>query len=154
MKRILSTRDVLFVGGKLDKERLKALGMGAFASYGVISNLNYGTCLGVAWLAFVKQYGVAPTAPGQWKVFLAFYAGGGGGRWGEGEGRGEMGGRGRQGEDRGRLGGRWGEGGGRGKMGGGGRQGEDRGRGGVGEGGNGGGPHNPIRVTSGVQALL
>jgi len=65
----------VFLGGKLDKERLKALGMGAFASYGVISNLNYGTCLGVAWLAFVKQYGVAPTAPGQWKVFLAFYAG-------------------------------------------------------------------------------
>jgi hypothetical protein len=30
---------------KLDKERLKALGMGAFASYGVISNLNYGTAL-------------------------------------------------------------------------------------------------------------
>jgi hypothetical protein len=30
---------------KLDKERLKALGMGAFASYGVISNVNYGTAL-------------------------------------------------------------------------------------------------------------
>jgi hypothetical protein len=44
-------------------------------SYGFISNLNYGTALGVAWLAFVKKYGVAPTAPGQWKVFLAFYAG-------------------------------------------------------------------------------
>lgn len=62
-------------GDGLDKERLKALGMGAFASYGFISNLNYGTCLGMAWLAFVKKYGVAPTAPGQWKVFLAFYAG-------------------------------------------------------------------------------
>lgn len=49
--------------------------MGAFASYGFISNLNYGICLGMAWLAFVKKYGVAPTAPGQWKVFLAFYAG-------------------------------------------------------------------------------
>lgn len=32
-------------GEKLDKERLKALGMGAFASYGVISNVNYGTAL-------------------------------------------------------------------------------------------------------------
>lgn len=62
-------------GDGLDKDRLKALGMGAFASYGFISNLNYGTALGVAWLAFVKKYGVAPTAPGQWKVFLAFYAG-------------------------------------------------------------------------------
>lgn len=64
-----------FVGEKLDKERLKALGMGAFASYGVISNLNYGTALTMAWLAFVKLNGVAPTAPGQWPSFLAFYAG-------------------------------------------------------------------------------
>eukprot|EP00879_Flechtneria_rotunda_P007349 GHRR01007710.1.p1 GENE.GHRR01007710.1~~GHRR01007710.1.p1 ORF type:complete len:229 (+),score=67.54 GHRR01007710.1:484-1170(+) len=64
-----------FVGDKLDKERLKALGMGAFASYGFISNLNYGTALGISWLAFVKKYGVAPTAEGQWPTFLAFYAG-------------------------------------------------------------------------------
>jgi len=40
------------------------------------SNVNYGTALGIAWLAFVKKYGVAPTAEGQWPVFLAFYAGG------------------------------------------------------------------------------
>jgi hypothetical protein len=45
------------------------------SSYGFISNLNYGTALGAAWIAFVKKYGVAPTAPGQWQVFLAFYAG-------------------------------------------------------------------------------
>jgi hypothetical protein len=63
-------------GDGLDKERLKALGMGAFASYGVISNLNYGTALGMAWLAYVKKTGLAPTAPGQWPSFLAFYAGG------------------------------------------------------------------------------
>jgi len=30
----------------------------------------------MAWLAFVKLNGVAPTAPGQWPSFLAFYAGG------------------------------------------------------------------------------
>lgn len=29
----------------------------------------------MAWLAFVKLHGVAPTAPGQWPSFLAFYAG-------------------------------------------------------------------------------
>lgn len=29
----------------------------------------------MAWLAFVKLNGVAPTAPGQWPSFLAFYAG-------------------------------------------------------------------------------
>lgn len=34
-----------------------------------------GTALAVSWLAFVKKYGVAPTAPGQWGTFLAFYAG-------------------------------------------------------------------------------
>jgi hypothetical protein len=49
--------------------------MGFTCAYGVISNVNYGTCLGMAWLAFVKKYQVAPTAPGQWSVFLAFYAG-------------------------------------------------------------------------------
>jgi hypothetical protein len=41
----LRTLSVLLRREKLDKERLKALGMGAFASYGVISNLNYGTAL-------------------------------------------------------------------------------------------------------------
>jgi hypothetical protein len=56
--------------------------MGAFASYGVISNLNYGTAMGMAWLAYVKKTGLAPTAPGQWPSFLAFYAGGCmGGAW-------------------------------------------------------------------------
>ncbi|KAI8475692.1 MAG: hypothetical protein J3K34DRAFT_517126 [Monoraphidium minutum] len=64
-----------FIGDGLDKERIKALGMGAFASYGFISNLNYGTALGMAWIAFVKRYGVSPMAPGQWPAFLAFYAG-------------------------------------------------------------------------------
>ena len=64
-----------FLGDGLDRERLKALGMGAFASYGFVSNLNYGTALGISWLAFVKKYGVAPTAEGQWPVFLLFYSG-------------------------------------------------------------------------------
>ena len=118
----------------------QALGMGAFASYGFISNINYGFALGgwklacvvvvlfsscacasrrgmaltqtawavcargaahalapapapaprappppaaarppprtgAAWIAFVRRYGVAPTAAGQWPAFLAFYAG-------------------------------------------------------------------------------
>lgn len=77
-KRVLflvSPATICIPGDGLDKERLKALGMGAFASYGFISNLNYGTALGISWLAFVKKYGVAPTAPGQWGTFLAFYAG-------------------------------------------------------------------------------
>lgn len=31
--------------------------------------------ISMAWLSFVKLNGVAPTAPGQWPSFLAFYAG-------------------------------------------------------------------------------
>ena len=64
-----------FVGDKLDKERLASLGMGAVASYGVISNVTYGTCVVIAWLSFVKATGQSPLAPGQWTGFLGFYAG-------------------------------------------------------------------------------
>lgn len=52
-----------------------ALGMGAMAAYGVISNATYGTCFSIAWLAHVKQTGLTPLAPGQWQGFLAIYAG-------------------------------------------------------------------------------
>ena len=37
-----------FFGGG-DKARLAALGMGAFASYSVVSNVTYGACLAIAW---------------------------------------------------------------------------------------------------------
>lgn len=57
------------------KERLAALGMGAFASYGTISNVSYGICMTIAWYTFVQQTGMSPLAPGQWKPFLAVYAG-------------------------------------------------------------------------------
>lgn len=45
------------------------------ASYGFVSNLTYGTGLAVAWIAFVRQVGKSPLMAGQWKAFLAFYAG-------------------------------------------------------------------------------
>lgn len=64
-----------FTSQRVDRERLAALGMGAFAAYGVVSNATYGVCLAAAWLAFVKQTGKSPLAPGQWPGFLAFYAG-------------------------------------------------------------------------------
>eukprot|EP00208_Stichococcus_sp_RCC1054_P002796 CAMPEP_0206139412 /NCGR_PEP_ID=MMETSP1473-20131121/5911_1 /ASSEMBLY_ACC=CAM_ASM_001109 /TAXON_ID=1461547 /ORGANISM="Stichococcus sp, Strain RCC1054" /LENGTH=212 /DNA_ID=CAMNT_0053533197 /DNA_START=203 /DNA_END=842 /DNA_ORIENTATION=+ len=64
-----------FGGDKLDRERLKALGVGAVLSYGVVSNVTYGGGMAVAWIAFVKQRGLSPLMPGQWKAFLAFYAG-------------------------------------------------------------------------------
>ena len=81
-------------GDGLDKARLKQLGallsvrvllmllhvaealagVGAVASYGFISNLNYCTGLSFSWIAFVSQRHLSPLAPGQWKAFLAFYA--------------------------------------------------------------------------------
>ncbi|KAG2491733.1 hypothetical protein HYH03_009896 [Edaphochlamys debaryana] len=64
-----------FLGDKLDKEKLAQLGMGAFASYGFISNVTYGVCLAIAWLSFVKATGQSPLWPGQWAPFLGFYAG-------------------------------------------------------------------------------
>ena len=99
-----------FLGDKLDKEKLKALGcdcaghfqqlyadacfggpclgaarpnltlpfpcrLGAVASYGAVSNLTYGAGLAVAWIGFVRQMGKSPLMAGQWKAFLAFYAG-------------------------------------------------------------------------------
>lgn len=49
--------------------------LGAVASYGFVSNLTYGAGLAVAWIAFVRQVGKSPLMAGQWKAFLAFYAG-------------------------------------------------------------------------------
>ena len=31
--------------------------------------------MAVAWVGFVQQFGKSPLMPGQWKAFLAFYAG-------------------------------------------------------------------------------
>jgi hypothetical protein len=54
---------------------LAVAGLGAVASYGFVSNATYGTGLAVAWIAFVRQVGRSPLMAGQWKAFLAFYAG-------------------------------------------------------------------------------
>ena len=54
---------------------LWSAGLGAVASYGTVSNITYGGGLAVSWIAFVKQTGLSPLMPGQWKNFLAFYAG-------------------------------------------------------------------------------
>lgn len=64
-----------FGGDKMDRERLKALGVGAVLSYGFVSNVTYGGGMAVSWIAFLKQKGLSPLMPGQWKAFLAFYAG-------------------------------------------------------------------------------
>ena len=51
------------------------VGLGAVASYGAISNITYGGGLAVAWIGFVRQFSKSPLMEGQWKAFLAFYAG-------------------------------------------------------------------------------
>lgn len=40
-----------FGGDKLDRKRLKALGVGALLSYGFVSNVTYGGGMAVAWCA-------------------------------------------------------------------------------------------------------
>lgn len=59
---------------KVDKQKLAEYGLGAFAAYGIISNLNAGVLMTLAWLAVVKRTGVSPIE-GQWPAFLAMYAG-------------------------------------------------------------------------------
>lgn len=62
-------------GGEGDtKARLQKLGTGAVASYGFISNVTYGGGMAFTWVAFVKQYGLSPLAPGGWTRYLAFYS--------------------------------------------------------------------------------
>lgn len=64
-----------FIGDKLDKQRLAELGMGAFAAYGVISNLNACVLMTIAWMTVVGQTGMTPFAPGNWAKFIGIYAG-------------------------------------------------------------------------------
>jgi hypothetical protein len=64
-----------FLGDKVDKAQLAALGMGAFAAYGVLSNLNAGVLMTISWITVVKQTGMTPLEAGQWTRFLAIYAG-------------------------------------------------------------------------------
>ena len=47
----------IFGGDKMDMQRLKALGLGAVASYGCVSNVTYGTGLSISWITFVRQTG-------------------------------------------------------------------------------------------------
>ena len=51
-----------FGGDKMDMQRLKALGLGAVASYGCVSNVTYGTGLSISWITFVQQTGKLPSS--------------------------------------------------------------------------------------------
>lgn len=56
-----------------DKDKIKTLGVDAFFTYGVVSNLNVGFMTALAWGTFSKTSGLSPLAVGQWKGFLATY---------------------------------------------------------------------------------
>lgn len=56
-KSIMQRIKKFFGGDKMDVQRLKALGLGAVASYGCVSNVTYGTGLSISWITFVRQTG-------------------------------------------------------------------------------------------------
>lgn len=57
------------------KQRLAKMGLAAALSYGWVSNMSYAVSVSCAWFIFSKRNAVSPLAPGQWKGFLAVYAG-------------------------------------------------------------------------------
>jgi len=61
--------------GLTTKERIAKMGLSALLSYGFVSNMSYCVCVSIAWFGFNKKTGLSPLAPGQWKGFLAVYAG-------------------------------------------------------------------------------
>jgi hypothetical protein len=57
------------------KEMIKKMGLNVFLSYGWVSNMSYCVTVSVAWFVFSTKTGLSPLAKGQWKPFLAVYAG-------------------------------------------------------------------------------
>lgn len=61
--------------GMTFKEKLAKAGLSVVLSYGWVSNVSYSIAVSIAWYIFSSQTGMSPLAPGQWKKFLAVYAG-------------------------------------------------------------------------------
>lgn len=57
------------------KQKLAKAGLSVLLSYGFVSNMSYCVTVSLAWFGFSKKTGLSPLAPGQWKGFLAVYAG-------------------------------------------------------------------------------
>ena len=57
-----------------DKSKLASLGVDAFLTYGVASNINAGLLVSFAWYVFSKTSGLSPIVTGQWPKFLVQYA--------------------------------------------------------------------------------
>jgi hypothetical protein len=61
--------------GMTFKQKLGKAGLSVVLSYGWVSNVSYSISVSIAWYIFSSQTGFSPLAPGQWKKFLAVYAG-------------------------------------------------------------------------------
>ena len=57
------------------RQRLGKAGLSVALSYGWVSNVSYSVTVSLAWYIFSKKTRLSPLAPGQWKPFLAVYAG-------------------------------------------------------------------------------
>ncbi len=57
------------------RQRMAKAGLSVALSYGWVSNVSYSITVSLAWYIFSKRTGLSPLAPGQWKSFLAVYAG-------------------------------------------------------------------------------
>lgn len=68
-------RETLRKGRSINKEGLAKLGLNVLLSYGFVSNFSYISLLIASWVTHGKRTGMSPLEPGQWKLFLAIYAG-------------------------------------------------------------------------------
>ena len=57
------------------RQKLSKMGLSAVLSYGFVSNLSYCVTVSLAWYIHSSRTKLSPLAPGQWKPFLAIYAG-------------------------------------------------------------------------------
>jgi hypothetical protein len=57
------------------RRRLAKMGFSVVLAYGVVSNLFTSVCTSLSWYISSTKYHVSPLAPGQWKSFVAIYAG-------------------------------------------------------------------------------
>lgn len=60
---------------RFSRDSIAKLGGYILLSYGFVSNISYITCVIISWIIHGRATGLSPLAKGQWKPFLAIYAG-------------------------------------------------------------------------------
>ena len=60
---------------KVDKAQLRALGVDAIFTYGVLSNVNVAMLMTLSWFVASRATGLSPLAPAQWKYLISTYVG-------------------------------------------------------------------------------